>query len=204
MAEDAQTWLDLPLDEVPEGLERSGAWVSIGVAEHYEQGGHTWYRLDVALATPGARTRSWQVVRRLSQLRVTWHDRTKAALGEEYRNVFGKVPFAGRGGRRGTTAKLHRWCERLAASINAGLVPPAVVALTLQFLEASNVAASEGKGETPEDCISAVSTRCGSEAEGGSSGNSPRLEDEDDCYSDESYESDFDSESESESEEEEA
>jgi len=188
LAADAQTWLDIPLDEVPEGLERSGAWIMLGVAEHFERKGHTWYQLDCSLSQHGAKTVGWQVTRRLSQLRKLWYKKVKAHLGEEYATVFAKTPFARRGGRRGTSARLNRWCERLATSINSGLIPPAVVALTLRFLEADQCHTNVSSGECKlwrEEC--GRSTQC---SETGSS-ESPRFEED----SDESYESDFESES---------
>jgi len=199
-AEDARTWMDIPLDEVPEGLERSGAWVGIGIAEHYEKKGHTWYRLDCSLSQHGSKTVEWQVCRRLSQLRKLLHDPVKSDLGAEYQNVFKKVPFAHRGGRRGTSARLHRWCERLTSCINSGLTSPAVVALTLRFLEADrHRSGALGSGDcTAGSWRDERSTQC---SEHGSS-ESPRLEDDDEGCSDESYESDFESDSASESDDE--
>eukprot|EP00928_Gymnodinium_smaydae_P041032 TRINITY_DN27787_c0_g1_i1.p1 TRINITY_DN27787_c0_g1~~TRINITY_DN27787_c0_g1_i1.p1 ORF type:complete len:303 (-),score=72.93 TRINITY_DN27787_c0_g1_i1:83-913(-) len=193
-AADGQTWLDIPLDEVPEGLERSGPWLGLGVGEHSESKGHTWYYVECSLAPPGVQAVEWQVRRRLRHLRESWHDPLKAILGShEYRAVFGETPFAHRGGRKGTSVRLHEWCERLAARINSGQLSPAAVALTLRFLAAPDLdsAAAEGRVSL-EDCARSVgqqdgSTRCGSEGS------------EDDIGS-EAYASDFESDSEMSSE----
>eukprot|EP00441_Pelagodinium_beii_P015260 CAMPEP_0197652850 /NCGR_PEP_ID=MMETSP1338-20131121/34694_1 /TAXON_ID=43686 ORGANISM="Pelagodinium beii, Strain RCC1491" /NCGR_SAMPLE_ID=MMETSP1338 /ASSEMBLY_ACC=CAM_ASM_000754 /LENGTH=254 /DNA_ID=CAMNT_0043227799 /DNA_START=62 /DNA_END=823 /DNA_ORIENTATION=+ len=194
MAADAKTWMDMPLDEVPEGLERSGAWIMLGVAEHYERKGHTWYRLDCSLSQHGTKTVGWQVARRLSQLRKLWHDKVKADLGEEYATVFSQAPFARHGGRRGTSARLDKWCERLATSINSGLMSPAVVALTLRFLEADRCDTNVSQ---TGDCSKIWRDECGRSTQCSETGSfeSPRFEDNDEC-SDESYESDFESETE--------
>lgn len=139
-AADAETWEDLPQDEVPEGLVRSGPWIAIGIAEHREERGHTWYKVECSLASPHgcAKTVQWQVSRRLQHLRELWHEPLKSVLGEQYKQDFEEAPFAHRCGYRGTSARLHAWCCRLSACINAGQMPPIVVALTLRFLEAPN------------------------------------------------------------------
>eukprot|EP00409_Alexandrium_fundyense_P007917 CAMPEP_0195047608 /NCGR_PEP_ID=MMETSP0347-20130606/38339_1 /TAXON_ID=2932 /ORGANISM="Alexandrium fundyense, Strain CCMP1719" /LENGTH=60 /DNA_ID=CAMNT_0040075887 /DNA_START=59 /DNA_END=238 /DNA_ORIENTATION=- len=59
----------------------------------------------------------------------------KRELGKSYKEHFEEVHFAHRGGRRGTSSRLNTWCSRLAARINAGQLSPAVVALTLRFIE---------------------------------------------------------------------
>jgi len=138
-AADSQTWEDLPQDEVPEGLARSGPWLGLGIAEHQEVGGHTWYQVECSLALAGSKTVEWQVGRRLQHLRELWYERVKSELGKSYKQHFEDVHFAHRGGRRGTSVRLHTWCCRLAARINAGQLSPAIVALTLRFLEAPDM-----------------------------------------------------------------
>mmetsp|Transcript_117172 Transcript_117172/g.343233 ORF Transcript_117172/g.343233 Transcript_117172/m.343233 type:complete len:296 (+) Transcript_117172:148-1035(+) len=135
-AADSQTWEDLPQDEVPEGLARSGPWLGLGIAEHQEAGGHTWYQVECSLALQGSKTVEWQVGRRLQHLRELWYESVKRELGKSYKEHFEEVHFAHRGGRRGTSSRLNTWCSRLAARINAGQLSPAVVALTLRFIEA--------------------------------------------------------------------
>lgn len=215
-AEDSQTWLDIPLDEVPEGLERSGSWLALGISEHEEVGGHTLYQIEVSLKAEGRRTVQWQVGRRLRHLRDLWHNPIKTDCGESYKQLFGSTPFAHTGGRRGTTARLDAWCARVAATINAGQVSPAVVALTLHFVEARTACSqtdgvpcqmmpSDGSSGTPQQCDesgtpcadsrwcsadSCLSTACSSDRE------QRDVEEE----SEEDYESDFESESESDSE----
>mmetsp|Transcript_27678 Transcript_27678/g.76586 ORF Transcript_27678/g.76586 Transcript_27678/m.76586 type:complete len:294 (-) Transcript_27678:302-1183(-) len=208
-AADAQSWLDLPLDEVPEGLARSGPWLGFGIAEHAEANGHTWYQVECSIAPHGARTVEWQAARRLSHLR-SWHDRVKKAMGRaEYRRLFGEAPFAQRGGRKGTSARLHEWCTCLAACINAGHVPPSVVALTLRFVRAPNaerqaelLKAQEFAGNALDiadgDCCrstASVSTRCSSGAF--------VFDIDEDEEGDEAYESDFEADSGSSGEEDE-
>jgi hypothetical protein len=182
-ADDAQSWDELPQDEVPEGLGRSGPWLGLGIAEHGESGGHTWYQVECSLALPdGSRTVQWQVGRRLQHLRELWYEPVKAELGEHYRHHFGDAPFAQRGGRRGTSARLHEWCCRFAACANAGQFSPARIASTLRLLEAPSASAVKDDW----GCSSVGSTRDGLTPTGDLS---PTGE------SSEEYESDFESDS---------
>jgi len=155
-AADALTWEDLPQDEVPEGLERSGAWLGLGIAEHTEAGGHTWYQVECSLALQGSKTVAWQVGRRLQHLRELWYDRVKAELGKSYKEHFEEVHFAHRGGRRGTSSRLNTWCSRLAACINAGQLSPAVVALTLRFIEAPDPSRRQEPPGAPGSGLAAI------------------------------------------------
>mmetsp|Transcript_33590 Transcript_33590/g.78111 ORF Transcript_33590/g.78111 Transcript_33590/m.78111 type:complete len:299 (-) Transcript_33590:255-1151(-) len=152
-AADAQTWEDLPQDEVPEGLARSGPWLGLGIAEHQEAGGHTWYQLECSLGMQGSKTVQWQVGRRLQHLREMWYDRVKSELGKSYKQHFDDVHFAHRGGRRGTSVRLHTWCCRLAARVNAGQLSPSIVALTLRFLEAPDATRQEELQRTATGCL---------------------------------------------------
>mmetsp|Transcript_34455 Transcript_34455/g.77886 ORF Transcript_34455/g.77886 Transcript_34455/m.77886 type:complete len:284 (-) Transcript_34455:6-857(-) len=212
-AADAQNWEDLPQDEVPEGLDRSGAWLGLGIAEHWEAGGHTWYQVECSLAMQGSKTIEWQVGRRLQHLRELWYDSVKSELGKSYKQHFDDCHFAHRGGRKGTSMRLNTWCCRLAARINSGQISPAVVALTLRFLEAPDVRQaqdSEGKllrmpaGAARcgplgpgEESVSSRSTRCSS-TDGPAASSVYDTSDPSDCEEDdEEYESDFESDSES-------
>jgi hypothetical protein len=167
-AADAQQWEDLPQDEVPEGLARSGPWIAIGIAEHREERGHTWYKVECSLASPEgcAKTVQWQVSRRLQHLRELWYEPLKATLGEQYKQDFDEAPFAHRGGCRGTSARLNAWCCQLSTCINAGQIPPLVVALTLRFLEAPDFSICNSQLSPAATCGDEegdASTRCGSE-----------------------------------------
>lgn len=226
-AADAQTWEDFPQDEVPEGLARSGPWFGLGIGEHWEEGGHTWYQVECSLKPQGSKTVEWQVARRLHHLRELWYEPVKSALKKSYKEYFEEVHFAHRGGRRGTSARLNTWCSRLAAQINAGQLSPAVVALTLRFIEAPNLARQEellqlgepalhvplrrpvehgvrcgGCASVPgEESVSSRSTRCSDSAPATLFASSEASESQGE-EEEEEYESDFESESESETEEE--
>mmetsp|Transcript_100359 Transcript_100359/g.323919 ORF Transcript_100359/g.323919 Transcript_100359/m.323919 type:complete len:289 (-) Transcript_100359:192-1058(-) len=224
VAADSHTWEDLPQDEVPEGLARSGPWLGLGIAEHREKGGHTWYQVECSLAWQGSKTLEWQVGRRLQHLRELWYDRLKAELGKNYKQHFGDVHFAHRGGRRGTSVRLHGWCCRLAARVNSGQLSPAAVALTLRFLEASAALARGALAPGPLPAPASVpdAARCATAAAGGESVSSRSTRcsladgehlpaassasdgsDPSDCEDgeeDEEYESDFEADSESSSE----
>lgn len=204
VAADARNWEDLPQDEVPEGITRSSPWLGLGIAEHMEQGGHTWYQVECSLRMDGCRTVEWQAGRRLPHFRKLWYESVKSELGEMYKTHFKDTPFAHRGGRRGTSARLNAWCGQLARCINAGVLSPAVVALTLRFLHAPTPRSGEQLHRDRDDCssnpsgdLSVASTRCSTSA----GDNSPEHLSE--CEEgDEDYESDFESDSEYTSEEE--
>mmetsp|Transcript_150377 Transcript_150377/g.265376 ORF Transcript_150377/g.265376 Transcript_150377/m.265376 type:complete len:277 (-) Transcript_150377:175-1005(-) len=197
VAANAQNWEDLPQDEVPEGIARSSPWLGLGIAEHTEQAGHTWYQVECSLRMDGCKTVEWQTGRRLPHLRKLWYESIKSELGETYKTHFKNTPFAHRGGRRGTSARLNAWCGQLAKCVNAGLLSPAVVALTLRFLQAPTPRSGGQPQRDRDECssnpsgdLSAASTRCGT-SEGD---NSPEhLSECEEC--DEDYESDFESDS---------
>lgn len=201
---DAQNWEELPQDEVPEGITRSSPWLGLGIAEHMEEGGHTWYQVECSLRLDVCKTLEWQAGRRLPHLRKLWYEVVKSELGEMYKMHFKGTPFAHRGGRRGTSARLNAWCGQLAKCINAGLLSPAVVALTLRFLQAPTRRSGGQPHRDRDECssnpsgdLSAASTRCGT-SEGD---NSPEHLSE--CEElEEDYDSDFESDSEYTSEEE--
>lgn len=205
LATDAQSWEDLPQDEVPEGVARSGAWIALGIAEHAEKNGHTSYQIECSLAVHGSKTVDWQVGRRLQHIRKFWYDRVKVELGEAYNQHFEDAHFAHRGGRNGTSKRLHVWCSRLAACINAGQLSPAIVALTLRFLGAPSL--PSGCCEDNSNSCSGSNSHCSTAAPADESDytscRSPRCsEDEsvgragDGDGSDEDYESDFETDSE--------
>lgn len=107
------------------------------VTGHTELEGHTFYCLQCWLAVEDPPVRlDWTAQRRLLQLREELHDAAKNELGGSYMHVFSKAPFAKRGGPSGTTSRLQVWLETLAACINTGKAPPALVAQVLLFLDA--------------------------------------------------------------------
>jgi len=121
----------------PDGQVSAGrTTLSISVAGHQELEGHTFYQLHCLLVSDGFEPLRWQVGRRLQHMRLHWHDRVKAELGENYARLFGECRFAPRGGGRGTSRSLSSWCQRLAACCSAGSLVPSVLALSLRFLEA--------------------------------------------------------------------
>eukprot|EP00444_Apocalathium_aciculiferum_P001701 CAMPEP_0183399272 /NCGR_PEP_ID=MMETSP0370-20130417/11824_1 /TAXON_ID=268820 /ORGANISM="Peridinium aciculiferum, Strain PAER-2" /LENGTH=327 /DNA_ID=CAMNT_0025580401 /DNA_START=18 /DNA_END=1001 /DNA_ORIENTATION=- len=121
---------------------------------HEEHGGHTWYMIDchveglseAALVLQGQRGRShqtwrledremkWRSPRRLVQLRECLHDPVKDSLGDDYPRYFGETPFAKHGAPRGTTQRLAAWLAKLTELVNAGTLPPNLLARTLVFL----------------------------------------------------------------------
>jgi len=107
------------------------------VTGHAELEGHTFYCLQCWIAAEDPPVRlEWTAQRRLVQLREELHDAAKNELGGSYMHVFSKAPFAKRGGPSGTTSRLQVWLETLAACINTGKAPPALVAQVLLFLDA--------------------------------------------------------------------
>lgn len=118
----------------------AGCWplLEIEISRHIEAAGHTWYILQGSLQVANGGWMSdiaWIAPRRLKHLRHSLHAPIKAMLGTSYAKHFDGVRFP-RSGMMGTTTKLQRWFNRLAACINALSVPPLVVALVLHFLEA--------------------------------------------------------------------
>jgi len=127
-AMDAASWEPLP-EAIPT--------LEVSVSGHEEQDGHTWYILGCSVFLPGiAEPLSWEGRQRLAALRERWHDPVKATLGPNYDFHFGGTPFASKGGLPGTTARLQGWCGTLVSCINRHAVPPSIVFLTFQFLEA--------------------------------------------------------------------
>lgn len=114
--------------------------LEIGVTQHIEVAGHTWYMVECTMAlTSGGQKHpklEWQVPRRLAHLRHDLHDPVKAALGKNYHKHFSGSRFARAGGVPGTTAALHKWSHALAHVIRSGSAQPILVALVLRFLEA--------------------------------------------------------------------
>ncbi len=114
----------------------TGPFLSIHVAGHREQGGHTLYQLKCSLRLPGERCLDWVIERRLSQLRGQLHDPVRSSLGSGlYGSLFQHAPFAHRGGISGTTSRLRCWFVALAGGVNQATLTPAVVCLVFRFLE---------------------------------------------------------------------
>ena len=132
-AADAASW-----ERLPEAAQQAIPTFELCVSGHEEQDGHTWYILGCSVLLPGvAAPLIWELRHRLGALRERWHDPVKAALGSEgYDFHFAGTPFASKGGLPGTTARLQGWCGTLVSCINRHAVPPSIVFLTFQFLEA--------------------------------------------------------------------
>jgi len=128
-AADAEKWVDASQQESIPTLELS-------VTGHEEQDGHTWYIFGCSVLLPGeAVPFSWESRQRLGALRERWHDPVKATF-RDYDFHFQPTPFASKGGLPGTTARLQGWCGTLVSCINRFVLPPSIVFLTFQFLEA--------------------------------------------------------------------
>eukprot|EP00930_Biecheleria_cincta_P042499 TRINITY_DN29247_c0_g1_i2.p1 TRINITY_DN29247_c0_g1~~TRINITY_DN29247_c0_g1_i2.p1 ORF type:complete len:213 (-),score=39.52 TRINITY_DN29247_c0_g1_i2:73-711(-) len=112
--------------------------LSLGVAGHCEEDGHTMYEISCALR-PAEQKFSptvWSCKRRLCHLREGLHDKVKDSLGEAYAAHFADAPFARRGGMPGTTARLGTWLGVLARCLSTGVLPADCCAQVLRFLDA--------------------------------------------------------------------
>lgn len=123
--------------------------LTLGVINgHAEKGNtemHTWYALQCRISLKGSSaTFRWQVERRLLHLRRMLHDPIRTQVAKTYGDVFKGAHFAKRGGPPGTTKRLEGWLGALAAVINKRDVSPALVALTLRFLEAPELIRENG------------------------------------------------------------
>eukprot|EP00927_Polykrikos_kofoidii_P071133 TRINITY_DN6745_c0_g1_i1.p1 TRINITY_DN6745_c0_g1~~TRINITY_DN6745_c0_g1_i1.p1 ORF type:complete len:308 (+),score=55.87 TRINITY_DN6745_c0_g1_i1:100-1023(+) len=149
-------------EEVPEYLARFGfaalsasEWesappqMSLSVEGHEEVGGHTYYYVQCQLVQVPLHQEpvKWRALARLSHLRSKLHDLVKKHLGDQYKTLFQRVPFAHRGGPKGTTSRLDTWCRHLAKSINERSVPPIVAAVTLSLMRAP------GPGALSDDAV---------------------------------------------------
>jgi len=127
--------------------------LALSVNGHEERGSHTYYDVHCwFVAKKPSLHLEWLAQRRLASLREELHDIVKNELGKSYGDVFGKAPFAKRGGFAGTTLRLQRWLEVLAACVNDGTAPPALVAQVLLFLGApaqTEHHAAAGEAERP-------------------------------------------------------
>merc|ERR1712217_626818 len=79
----------------------------------------------------------------MGHMRDCMHDVVKKELGSAYKERFAGAQFAHKGAPSGTTARLACWCRKLAENINAKLVPPFAVAVTLRFLGAPDPVAEK-------------------------------------------------------------
>lgn len=110
--------------------------LEVKVEGHTEVSKHTVYNIRCRLTAEGPELRlEWDIQRRLIQLREGLHDTVKNELGNDYNDLFADAPFAKRGGFGGTTERLQKWLEALAACANAGHASPALVAQVLLFLD---------------------------------------------------------------------
>jgi len=129
-AADLTTWKEPP-------NRNEGVQLTLHVQGHHETSGHTQYVLVCRLMKGGAVFLEWNAQRRLAELREELHDPVKREMGvQAYNTAFRDTPFAQRGGMKGTTLRLNSWCSALATSVSSGDVPPVLVSMLLQFLEA--------------------------------------------------------------------
>lgn len=112
-----------------------GSTLELKVLGHDENEGHTWYKIECTLLLHNSTRLTWLAPRRLVQLREGLHDPIKGELADCYSRHFAGAPFAHKGGLPGTTSRLEAWCCVLASCCNTGVCSPAVVGLTLAFLE---------------------------------------------------------------------
>jgi len=130
-AESPQRW-----EAVPSACVRKPT-LQIQIAGHTKKGMSTLYKLQCELkAVAPALSVDWEVERQLVTLRAGLHDVVKHELGKRYGDHFSDVPFAQRGGPKGTTERLQSWLARLSTRTNNGASPPTLVAQTLLFLDA--------------------------------------------------------------------
>lgn len=112
--------------------------LALQIDDHQELESHTFYEVECTLTVPGVTEDLWwKASRRLEQMRQQLHDPVKEGLGpDQYARHFVSSHFAPRGGLPGTTARLNKWCDALAACVNSRECPPRIVAHTLAFLSA--------------------------------------------------------------------
>lgn len=130
-----KSWRAAPHGHMPGIGGAAAPTMGLQVGGHKEVEGHTLYTLSCSLAD-GSMPTTWSAQRRLQQLREDLHDNVKAELGDTYAQHFSATPFAHKGGLPGTSARLNSWLCTLASCINAGAMPPCIVALVLTFLDA--------------------------------------------------------------------
>lgn len=123
--------------------DKSDAMIDIRINEHHEVDRHTVYSIECKFIWDGPRELEWRADRRLVQLRKHLHDPLRKQLGSAYSQVFNSSPFAHHGGPAGTTARLNRWFDALATSINSRACSPGTVSTLLQFLDAPEPPAAQ-------------------------------------------------------------
>merc|ERR1712224_88481 len=129
----------------------------------------------------------WTGKRRLQHLRKGLHDVSKRQLRSAYKQHFKDVPFARRGGVKGTTKRLNDWCAKLAECVNSRIMSPVVVAQVLKVLNSAVV---------PACCTSDNDNVSAAKCDGYTSASTTDAELTEGTASDSgSYESDFESES---------
>lgn len=109
--------------------------LSLAVDGHHEDQSHTFYTVRCRLEG-GQGVIVWSGKHRLGGLRDGLHDLVTRSLRADYEKVFSNAPFAHRGGVPGTTVRLTRWMEALAAAANRGAIMPSTFAQVLLFLGA--------------------------------------------------------------------
>mmetsp|Transcript_33045 Transcript_33045/g.73596 ORF Transcript_33045/g.73596 Transcript_33045/m.73596 type:complete len:692 (+) Transcript_33045:73-2148(+) len=112
--------------------------LDISVENNAKKGSSRVYEICTRLQMSDPRSLlEWQTEYKLFGIREEIHDLVKQELGaREYGQHFSKTPFAMSGGPPGTTARLQKWMETLAATINSGHASPALVAQVLLALNA--------------------------------------------------------------------
>jgi len=124
--------------EVTPALSSRRPVIEITVENNAKKGSGRSYEISARLVLSDPHSLlEWQMEYKLFGIREEIHDLVKYELGaRDYAQHFGKTPFAMSGGPPGTTARLQKWMEALAATINAGTATPALVAQVLLALNA--------------------------------------------------------------------
>lgn len=110
--------------------------LKIFVTEHASIGKHTWYLISATYEQDGFERFQWEAARRHVHFRKLWYEHVKRELGKDYNKHFAGSHFPSSGGASSIMKKLVNWCISLARCINIGYASPAIVALTLRFLDA--------------------------------------------------------------------
>ncbi|CAE8639585.1 unnamed protein product, partial [Polarella glacialis] len=112
--------------------------LSLGIAGHSEEEGHTMYEISCALrpSESSFSPTAWSCRKRLCHLREGLHDVIKESLGDAYASHFDEAPFARYGGLPGTTGRLGAWLAVLTRVLNSGVLSESTCAKVLHFLDA--------------------------------------------------------------------
>lgn len=110
--------------------------IKIFVTEHARIGYHEWYLINVTLEQEGFERFQWEAARRHVHIKKLWYEQVKQDCGPQYKKQFAGAHFPASGKSSSIMKKLVNWCIVVARGINDGYLSPAIVALTLRFLDA--------------------------------------------------------------------